>query len=239
MTPSFRRGFLLLLVVVISLAFLWMIQTFLVTILLAALFSGVAYGLHRQIARGLKGKHCYEVMEHNICRDNCIAMQCWQGGRHVRLDEISSTIVGDTEAAKLRFILSAIPITDEQGNHIGALEIQRNVTDEAEVQVKYQEMLESEARERERLATQIRARTRELLDRYEPVIDSLRRDGRAAVASQDLDHVEAFLTRVEASSGPGLAGTLRELRRDLRDPQARAELGIEVREPVRDGRAPH
>jgi predicted PurR-regulated permease PerM len=53
MTESFRRSFLILLVVIISLAFLWMIQTFLVTILLAALFSGVAYGLHRQIARAL------------------------------------------------------------------------------------------------------------------------------------------------------------------------------------------
>jgi PAS domain-containing protein len=120
--------------------------------------------LPRAAARGLKGKHCYEVIEHNICRDNCIAAQCWQGGRHVRLDEISSTIAGEAEAKKLRFILSAIPITDEAGNHVGALEIQRNVTDEAEVQVKYQEMLESEARERERLATQIRARTRELLE---------------------------------------------------------------------------
>jgi hypothetical protein len=47
---------------------------------------------------------------------------------------------------------------------VGALEIQRNVTDEAVVQVKYQEMLETEARERERLANQVRARTKELLE---------------------------------------------------------------------------
>jgi PAS domain-containing protein len=120
--------------------------------------------LPRQMARGLKGKHCYEVLELNICRESCIAMQCWRDNRHVRLDEISGTVIGDAAAAKLRFILSAIPITDESGNQVGALEIQRNVTDEAEVQVKYQEMLESEARERERLATQIRARTRELLE---------------------------------------------------------------------------
>jgi len=118
--------------------------------------------LPRQMARGLKGKKCYEVLELNICRDSCIAQQCWRDSRHVRLDEISGSIAG--EAQKLRFILSAVPITDEQGNHVGALEIQRNVTDEAEVQVKYQEMLETEARERERLATQIRARTKELLE---------------------------------------------------------------------------
>jgi PAS domain-containing protein len=120
--------------------------------------------LPRQVARGLKGKRCYEVIELNICKNECIAQQCWADNRHVRLDEISGVIVGDAEAKQLRFILSAVPITDDTGNQVGALEIQRNVTDEAVVQVKYQEMLETEARERERLANQIRARTRELLE---------------------------------------------------------------------------
>ena len=120
--------------------------------------------LPRQVARGLKGKHCYEVIELNICKNNCIAMQCWETSRHVRLDEITGTVIGDAEGQQMRFILSAVPIADANGNAIGALEIQRNVTDEAVVQVKYQEMLETEARERERLATQIRARTKELLE---------------------------------------------------------------------------
>ncbi len=120
--------------------------------------------LPRQMARGLKGKHCFEVIELNICRESCIAQQCWRDSRHVRLDEISGKVLGEPDAKDLRFILSAVPITDEQGNHVGALEIQRNVTDEAVVQVKYQEMLETEARERERLANQIRARTKELLE---------------------------------------------------------------------------
>ncbi len=118
--------------------------------------------LPRQVARGLKGKRCYEVIDLNICKTECIAQQCWADNRHVRLDEISGSVVG--EAQKLRFILSAVPITDERGNHVGALEIQRNVTDEAVVQVKYQEMLETEARERERLANQVRMRTKELLE---------------------------------------------------------------------------
>ena len=118
--------------------------------------------LPRQVARNLKGKHCYEVLELNICKSECIAQQCWAGNRHVRLDEISGSIAGEPQ--KLRFILSAVPITDEHGNPVGALEIQRNVTDEAVVQVKYQEMLETEARERERLANQVRARTKELLE---------------------------------------------------------------------------
>ena len=120
--------------------------------------------LPRQVARGLKGKHCYEVIELNICKSECIAKQCWADNKHVRLDEISGKVQGDAEAKDLRFILSAVPITDDAGNPVGALEIQRNVTDEAVVQVKYQEMLETEARERERLANQIRVRTKELLE---------------------------------------------------------------------------
>ena len=118
--------------------------------------------LPRQVARGLKGKRCFEVIELNICKSECIAQQCWADNRHVRLDEISGSVVG--EGGTLKFILSAVPITDEHGNHVGALEIQRNVTDEAEVQGKYQEMLETEARERERLANQVRMRTKELLE---------------------------------------------------------------------------
>ncbi len=120
--------------------------------------------LPRHLARGLKGRHCYEVLELNICKSECIAEQCWTDNRHVRLDEITGTISGDPLAKDYRFILSAVPITDEHGTPVGALEIQRNVTDEAVVQVKYQEMLESEARERERLANQVRARTKELLE---------------------------------------------------------------------------
>ena len=118
--------------------------------------------LPRQLARNLKGKHCYDVLELNICKNECIAQQCWADNRHVRLDEISGSVMGAAE--RLRFILSAVPITDEHGSHVGALEIQRNVTDEAVVQTKYQEMLDNEARERERLALQIRTRTKELLE---------------------------------------------------------------------------
>jgi PAS domain-containing protein len=117
--------------------------------------------LPRQIARGLKGKKCYEVLQLNICRDRCIAQQCWSDKKQVRLDEIDGRPAGE---APKRFILSAIPILDEAGNPVGALELQRDVTVEAAVQVKYQEMLDSEARERERLAGQIRSRTKELLE---------------------------------------------------------------------------
>lgn len=56
MVSSFRRSFLIFLVVLISAAFLWMIWPFIITILLAALFSGVAYPVHRQIAQRFGGR---------------------------------------------------------------------------------------------------------------------------------------------------------------------------------------
>jgi len=137
-------------------------------------FNRAFFGMFpRHVARGLKGKKCYEVIELNICKEACIAHQCWRDKRQVRLDEITGHVIGAQgapgeraggETGEMRFILSAIPIYDTAGAQIGALEIQRNVTDEALVQVKYQEMLETEARERERLAQQIRARTKELLE---------------------------------------------------------------------------
>lgn len=118
--------------------------------------------LPKQVARNLKGKKCYEVLALNICADRCIAEQCWQEKRHVRLNEIEGQ--PPTADRPSRFILSAIPIYDDQGQPIGALEIQRDVTDEAMVQVKYQEMLDHEAKERERLSAQIRGRTKELIE---------------------------------------------------------------------------
>jgi len=52
---NFRRAFLILLVIVVSVAFIGMIQIFLMTVLLAALFTGVAYPVHRGLVVMLRG----------------------------------------------------------------------------------------------------------------------------------------------------------------------------------------
>ncbi len=51
----FRRAFLLILVVAISIAFIAMLRPFLLTILMAAIFAGLAYPLYQRLAIGLGG----------------------------------------------------------------------------------------------------------------------------------------------------------------------------------------
>jgi PAS domain-containing protein len=117
--------------------------------------------LPRSVSRGLKGKKCYDVLNLEICKERCIAQQCWKAGKHMRLDEINGKVASTDK--RLTFILSSLPFFGDDGLPVGALVIQRNVTDEAQVQTKYQEMLEQEKRERERLMHIIRLRTKDLL----------------------------------------------------------------------------
>ena len=118
--------------------------------------------LPRAVARKLKTKKCHEVLQLDICKERCIASQCWKLGRQVRLDEISGRV--PDEPQEMRFILSCIPIRDEAGNVIGALEIQRNVTDEAMVQVKYQTQMEATSKKEAEMEDTLLQRTRRLLE---------------------------------------------------------------------------
>ena len=56
MTESrFRQAFLLLLVAAISIAFVSMVRSFVLTILLAAIFAGVSYPVYRWLLQRLRG----------------------------------------------------------------------------------------------------------------------------------------------------------------------------------------
>lgn len=118
----------------------------------------------RQVARKLKGMPIGEA----VVTDRNVSQECMEAGRHVRLDEIPMRVQGSEEV--YRVILSGIPVKDSAGAVLGALVIIRNVTDEAMMQVKYQEMLENEAQERERLAEQIRERTLALVETSERLL---------------------------------------------------------------------
>lgn len=117
--------------------------------------------LPRPAARNLVGKKCYEVLRLEICEDRCIAEQCWACNGNVRLDEISGRV---DDSGDLRFILSAIPVRNSRGEVVGALEIQRNVTDEAAVQKKYQQHVEAASSQIDALNENLAARTRRLLE---------------------------------------------------------------------------
>lgn len=119
--------------------------------------------LPRPVARRLKTKKCYEVLQLDICKESCIAKQCWEAKRPVRLDEIGGK-VADEEDQQLRFILSAIPIYGESGEIIGAMEMQRNVTDEALVQTKYQRQMDESAKQQKKLEEELMLRTKRLLE---------------------------------------------------------------------------
>ena len=119
----------------------------------------------RSVARKLKTMTVSEA----IPMERDVVTECMQTGRHVRLDEIPIRAKGAAE--ELRVILSAIPLKADDDTVKGSLVILRNVTDEAMIQVKYQEMLETEARDRERLVEQIKERTGSLVDANELLLD--------------------------------------------------------------------
>ena len=119
----------------------------------------------RSVARKLKTMTVSEA----IPMERDVVAECMKSGRHVRLDEIPIRAKGAGE--ELRVILSAIPLKADDDTVTGSLVILRNVTDEAMIQVKYQEMLETEARERERLVEQIKERTGSLVDANELLLD--------------------------------------------------------------------
>ena len=128
--------------------------------------------LPRSVARGLKGKKCHEVLQLSICQENCIAEQCWKAKKGVRLDEIQGH-VAKTEK-QLTFILSSLPFFDDRGQVQGALVVHRNVTDEAQIQQKYQELLENADRERETLDQTLRERTEALINANKQLLNAQR-----------------------------------------------------------------
>lgn len=119
----------------------------------------------RQVARELGSLSVGEALP--MERD--VAAECMDTARHVRLDEIPVRPRGSD--APLRVILSAIPLARSDGGVAGALVILRNVTDEAAIQAKYQEMLETEAAERERLVERVAERTHALVEANELLLE--------------------------------------------------------------------
>ena len=115
----------------------------------------------RAIARSLIGRKCYEVMNLSICKERCIGRQCWEHGKQVRLDDVKGTVVEDS--AVRHYIVSAIPIYDDNHELQGLLEVQRDISDEVALRGKYQAQAAQSEQQLAELSDVLQRRNRELL----------------------------------------------------------------------------
>ncbi len=132
----------------------------------------------RAVGRKLKTQTCRDALSMSACAgEKCLRKTCQSTGA-IRLDEVEAKI-GETE---YRLVLSAVPLDLGQGK-IGALIVLRDVTDEARVLERYQELMEAVEAKRRELQDQLDARTRDLLlanhelNRLEQELARLKRGG--------------------------------------------------------------
>lgn len=123
----------------------------------------------KPVARKLATMTCKEALCLSICeQQGCVARQCMELGR-VRYDEVDARFAGTDESRKV--IVSAGGIPDARGRMDHALMMIRDVTDEANVQGKYQQMLETTARERAATQALLRERTARLIEVAQALAD--------------------------------------------------------------------
>lgn len=119
----------------------------------------------RNVARKLRGSQCCQHLKLGTCESECLAKRCLReaGRGAVRYDEIPAVLEGEAEPR--RFIVSAVPLAESDETAPEAtLILLRDVSDQADVQRKYKEVLASEAREKEKLRAELLRKTRELMD---------------------------------------------------------------------------
>jgi hypothetical protein len=78
-------------------------------------------------------------------------------------------------------------------------------------------------------------RSRDVLERYRPVLESMIKGERVSLSKGDIEEIDGFLNSFAAKGSPELRDTLRALSEDLRDPQVHAEFNITIIDgPMRD-----
>ena len=127
-----------------------------------------------------------------VCDSSCLAARCFATGRPVRMDEISGHSLHTREQVENRFIVSATPLKDRQGELIGVLEIYRDVTAEARIQSRYKVLLDNERRRAEILEEQVRARTADL----ERSLEELRTTRAALIQSEKLSSLGQLIAGI-------------------------------------------
>jgi hypothetical protein len=71
-------------------------------------------------------------------------------------------------------------------------------------------------------------RSRDVLTRYKPVLESIVRGNQVSLTPEDLDDIDDFLTAFSQSGSPELRSAMEGLRHDLKDPPVHAEFNISI-----------
>ena len=110
------------------------------------------------------GTTCKDLLAFEVCANNCLAGQCAERGRGLRMDEIAGTParLGAAGGEESTWIVSGIPIFDDHGKVGAVLESYRDVTAEVRIQARYRVLLERERERSKLLEEQVRERTAEL-----------------------------------------------------------------------------
>lgn len=95
--------------------------------------------------RKVRGTPCYERLRLEICKNNCIARECFEKNSPVHMNEIRGRTKDGRDVV---LELSAIPLRDEQERVTGALVIHRDVTGERRLKERYVEETEKHKKER-------------------------------------------------------------------------------------------
>lgn len=134
-------------------------------------FNPTFYGFFpKSIARQLRRKRYDEVVKLESPGRGDIVTECLTRGQAIRYDEIKGVI---PDVRDLILIVSAVPLSEEgDDSPMGVLVLLRDVTDEAQMQNKYKQMLEIEAEEKAKLETTIRDKTETLLETNELLNDA-------------------------------------------------------------------
>jgi hypothetical protein len=71
-------------------------------------------------------------------------------------------------------------------------------------------------------------RSREILERYKPLVEAMTRGEQVTLAEGDLDEIDGFLNSFAAKGSAELRESIKGVCRELRDPQMHAEFGIRL-----------
>ena len=113
-------------------------------------------------AGDLTGRRCFDLLELDACKDDCIALAAIRSGQPVRVDQVPGCVAESGRAVTLA--ASASPVVGLGPMAVGSLVVYRDISEDARVQQRYEALLEEESDLREELEEQLRRRTAQLLE---------------------------------------------------------------------------